>query len=67
MLGYARPAFAQRRPVRRQAGATAPLVLNPQGLEEFGATDPSRAPLKRVAYLPLRKAVLVCAARGATP
>ena len=35
--------------------------MNPQGLEEFGATDPSRAPLKRAAYLPLRKAVLVCA------
>ena len=42
--------------------ATAPLVMNPQGLEEFGATDPSRAPLKRAAYLPLRKAVLICAA-----
>ena len=37
-------------------------MLNPQGLEEFGATDPSRAPLKRAAYLPLRKAVLICAA-----
>lgn len=35
----------------------APLVLNPQGLEEFGATDPSRAPLKRLGYLPLRVAV----------
>src|SRR5205085_10822197 len=43
-------------------GATAPLVLNPQGLEEFGATDPGRAPLKRAAYLPLRKSVLICAA-----
>jgi len=53
VLGYARA---------RARGATAPLVLNPQGLEEFGATDPSRAPLKRAAYLPLRKAVLVCAA-----
>jgi glycosyltransferase involved in cell wall biosynthesis len=40
---------------RRTAGA--PLVLNPQGLEEFGATDPSRARLKRLAYLPLRIAV----------
>lgn len=38
-------------------GARAPLVLNPQGLEEFGATDPSRAPLKRFAYWPLRLAV----------
>ena len=51
VLGYARE--------RRAAGA--PLVLNPQGLEEFGATDPSRAPLKRLAYLPLRRAVLRCA------
>ncbi|MEO5742698.1 MAG: glycosyltransferase family 4 protein [Vicinamibacterales bacterium] len=35
----------------------APLVFNPQGLEEFGATDPSRAPLKRLGYWPLRIAV----------
>jgi glycogen(starch) synthase len=41
--------------------ASAPLVLNPQGLEEFGATDPSRARLKRAAYLPLRWSVLACA------
>jgi glycosyltransferase involved in cell wall biosynthesis len=51
VLGYAR---------QRQTAA-APLVLNPQGLEEFGATDPSRARLKRAAYLPLRQAVLACA------
>jgi glycosyltransferase involved in cell wall biosynthesis len=51
VLGYAR--------LRGSAGA--PLVLNPQGLEEFGATDPSRAPLKVAAYLPLRRAVLRCA------
>ena len=37
--------------------ARAPLVFNPQGLEEFGATDPSRAPLKRLGYWPLRMAV----------
>jgi len=36
--------------------------MNPQGLEEFGATDPSRAPLKIAAYLPLRQTVLFCAA-----
>jgi glycosyltransferase involved in cell wall biosynthesis len=54
VLGYAR--------ARARGTASAPLVLNPQGLEEFGATDPSRAPLKRAAYLPLRKAVLACAA-----
>lgn len=52
VLGYAR--------ARREAGA--PLVLNPQGLEEFGATDPERAKLKRAVYLPLRRAVSACAA-----
>jgi glycosyltransferase involved in cell wall biosynthesis len=51
VLGYA----------RRRARSSAPLVLNPQGLEEFGATAPSRARLKRAAYLPLRRAVLACA------
>ncbi|HEX5473708.1 MAG TPA: glycosyltransferase family 4 protein [Vicinamibacterales bacterium] len=51
VLGYAR--------ARRSAAA--PLVFNPQGLEEFGATDPSRARLKRAAYLPLRRAVRACA------
>jgi len=51
VLGYA----------RRRHKSSAPLVLNPQGLEEFGATDPSRARLKRAAYLPLRRAVLACA------
>jgi glycogen synthase len=52
VLGYA----------RERATAGAPLVLNPQGLEEFGATDPSRAKLKRAMYLPLRRAVRACAA-----
>jgi glycogen(starch) synthase len=61
VLGYAR-ARLRARGAGAPVGATAPLVLNPQGLEEFGATDPSRAPLKRAAYLPLRKAVLACAA-----
>ena len=60
VLGYAR-LRAQAAVSPRQAGATAPLVLNPQGLEEFGATDPSRARLKVAAYLPLRRAVLRCA------
>jgi glycosyltransferase involved in cell wall biosynthesis len=40
---------------------TVPFVFNPQGLEEFGATDPTRARLKRVAYRPLRSAVRACA------
>jgi glycosyltransferase involved in cell wall biosynthesis len=51
VLGYA----------RNRSTVNAPLVMNPQGLEEFGATDPSRAPLKVAAYLPLRRAVLRCA------
>jgi len=57
VLGYAR----LRGSAASAAQAPAPLVLNPQGLEEFGATDPSRAPLKVAAYLPLRRAVLRCA------
>lgn len=51
VLGYA----------RRRSKSTAPLVLNPQGLEEFGATDPAKARVKRAAYLPLRRAVVACA------
>ncbi len=46
---------------RKRSTVNVPLVLNPQGLEEFGATDPSRARLKRAAYLPLRRAVRACA------
>jgi glycosyltransferase involved in cell wall biosynthesis len=63
VLGYARlrGSAASAGQVRRPAAAPAPLVLNPQGLEEFGATDPSRARLKVAAYLPLRRAVLRCA------
>ena len=54
VLGYA----------RRRNSLPAPLVLNPQGLEEFGATDPGRAALKRLGYLPLRRAVIACARRA---
>ena len=46
---------------RRKGGPTAPFVFNPQGMEEFGATDPARARLKRFVYWPLRQAVLACA------
>jgi glycosyltransferase involved in cell wall biosynthesis len=53
VLGYAM--FLEK------TGRLAPLVFNPQGLEEFGATDPSRAPLKRIGYWPLRLAVRRCA------
>ena len=31
---------------RRRSGGRAPLVLNPQGLEEFGGSDPARARVK---------------------
>lgn len=51
VLGYA----------RKRATSAAPLVLNPQGMEEFGATSPARAMLKRAGYLPLRRAVIACA------
>jgi glycosyltransferase involved in cell wall biosynthesis len=51
VLGYA----------RNRQFTSVPLVLNPQGLEEFGATDPGRAKLKRMVYFPLRKAVQACA------
>ncbi len=46
---------------RRRSRGTVPLVLNPQGLEEFGGSDPARARAKRAAYLPLRRAVITCA------
>lgn len=48
----------------RRAGATAPLVFNPQGLEEFGGMDGSYGgrPLKGVGYAPLRAVVRDCAA-----
>src|SRR5262249_2772168 len=59
--GYARLRAASAGQTGAPGGARAPLVLNPQGLEEFGATDPARAALKVAAYLPLRRAVLRCA------
>jgi glycosyltransferase involved in cell wall biosynthesis len=54
-LGYARA---------RRRGAAAPLIFNPHGLEEFGATEAPQAFtswLKRAAYAPLRAAVRACA------
>ncbi len=52
-LGYAQ--------ARRRHVPTKPFVFNPQGLEEFGATDPDRARLKTIAYGPLQAAVRTCA------
>ncbi len=52
-LGYAQ--------ARRRHVPTKPFVFNPQGLEEFGATNPDRARLKTIAYGPLQAAVRTCA------
>jgi len=48
----------------RRSGATAPLVFNPQGLEEFGGMDGSYGghALKGIGYAPLRAVVRDCAA-----
>lgn len=51
VLGYA----------RRPKPLPAPLVFNPQGLEEFGATAERQPALKRAGYTPLRWAVRRCA------
>ncbi len=51
VLGYA----------RQPAPRPAPLVFNPQGLEEFGATLDAQPILKRIGYAPLRWAVRRCA------
>jgi glycosyltransferase involved in cell wall biosynthesis len=45
-------------------GMVAPLVLNPQGLEEFGATAGQLTALKQAGYAPLRWAVRHVAARA---
>lgn len=62
VLGYA----GLRRAARRRGGraasrAPAPLVFNPQGLEEFGATGTAQPAAKRIGYAPLRAAVRRCA------
>lgn len=61
VLGYA----GLREQARRRGAGTgdgaAPLVFNPQGLEEFGATAATQPWAKRVGYLPLRRAVRRCA------
>jgi len=51
VLGYA----------QKRATCAAPLVFNPQGLEEFGATLDAQPFGKRVGYGPLRWAVRRCA------
>jgi glycosyltransferase involved in cell wall biosynthesis len=52
-LGYAK--------ARAAGTARAPLVLNPHGLEEFGATGGALPAVKRLGYAPLRRAVRACA------
>jgi len=59
--GYGAAALGYALSRAREPHETVPLVFNPQGLEEFGGTDPTRAPLKRLAYRPLQAAVRACA------
>lgn len=59
--GFGASALGYAMARRRDPSLRAPLVLNPQGLEEFGATRPSAAGLKRIAYRPLQVAVRACA------
>ena len=54
-LGASALGYAQAR--ARDRIGTVPFIFNPQGLEEFGGTDPSRARVKTLAYRPLRAAV----------
>jgi glycosyltransferase involved in cell wall biosynthesis len=63
VLGYALARRRARQAPDGPAGraASAPLVFNPQGLEEFGATGSSQPWAKRLGYLPLRRAVRRCA------
>jgi glycogen(starch) synthase len=58
-LGYA---LARLRAFGATAGkrASAPLVLNPQGLEEFGGTAERLPSGKAIGYWPLRQAVRAC-------
>ena len=62
-LGASVLGYALARPALR---ARAPLVLNPQGLEEFGGTGSRFAGghLKSLGYAPLRWAVRACANRA---
>ena len=64
VLGYARARERARRAGASAAGRSGsmPLVFNPQGLEEFGATSAAQPLLKRIGYTPLRRAVRRCAA-----
>ncbi|MGE3842485.1 MAG: glycosyltransferase family 4 protein [Vicinamibacterales bacterium] len=57
VLGYAAACERDRR--------LPPFVFNPQGLEEFGATDPRAAGLKVRAYWPLQVIVRRCAREAA--
>ena len=59
--GYGAAALGYALARARDPLETVPFVFNPQGLEEFGGTDPARAPLKRLAYRPLQAAVRTCA------
>ena len=59
--GHGASAFGYALARARDPVETVPFVFNPHGLEEFGATNPTRAPLKRLAYRPLQAVVRTCA------
>ena len=54
VLGYARARLRDRI-------GTVPLIFNPQGLEEFGATGRTPSRLKQWGYWPLQRSVIACA------
>ncbi|MFN8061813.1 MAG: glycosyltransferase family 4 protein [Vicinamibacterales bacterium] len=64
VYGLGASAFGYAAALGHDHTAGAPLVFNPQGLEEFGGTDPSAAALKRLAYWPLQRVVTFCAQRA---
>jgi glycogen synthase len=64
VYGVGASVFGYARLRGRRAGPQAPLVFNPQGLEEFGGFDGRYGghPLKGIGYLPLRAVVRATAA-----
>ena len=61
VYGHGASALGYAHVRRRDRESTRPFILNPHGLEEFGATDPARAGVKVRLYRPLQNAVRACA------
>jgi glycosyltransferase involved in cell wall biosynthesis len=64
VYGVGASVYGYARARGRDRGASAPLVFNPQGLEEFGGIDGRYGghPLKALGYMPLRRVVRAVAA-----